>query len=282
MATNIRMKVFDYVSTDEKNLLGYVRVLADFTYSDVRKEITQDGLVDGPFTFIIEGDDDSEACTLNLTQEERWQVENVKVVGIKRGSSTIIDAVQDESRPTKRQCQDLKEHVEARDLKESDKSGDSDHNLCGSPEYDRNMLKSTLISMSTLQSWQKQCDTTRKKLKEQNPPRDDRFQLSTKDLNGCALVQIWCQECGTFYGSGFPGKQSPYSCLSNFMRTHVLESQAHQRRYLAHRGLKVEAATSFKHVEERGGDDMAAILAAVEDMNTFNNTHEGKFISFEQ
>lgn len=66
------------------------------------------------------------------------------------------------------------------------------------------------------------------------------------------------------------------------MRTHVLESQGHQRRYLAHRGLKVEATTSSKDVEESGGDDMAAILAAVQDMHAFNNAHEGKCFYFEQ
>ncbi|MCO5594340.1 hypothetical protein L7F22_048370 [Adiantum nelumboides] len=220
------MKVLDHDSC-EKKLLGHVRVMADSTYSAVRKEITQDGLVDGSFTFIIEEDDDGEACTLTSTQEERWQVENVKVIGIKRCSSTIMDGVEDESGPTKRQCQDLEEPMEARDLKES--------NEHGSPEFERNnMLKSALISKFTLQSWQTQCEKTRKNLKKKISPREDRFELSTKDLNGHPLVQIWCYECGTFYGSGCLGKQSAYSCLSNFMPTHVLESLGHQKRYLAH------------------------------------------------
>ncbi|MCO5607612.1 hypothetical protein L7F22_061809 [Adiantum nelumboides] len=91
----------------------------ELEYCAVRKEITQDGLVDGSFRFIIEEDDDGKACT----QEERWQVENVKVIGIKRCSSTIMDGVEDESGPTKRQCQDLEEPMEARDLKESDEHG---------------------------------------------------------------------------------------------------------------------------------------------------------------
>lgn len=280
MAAKNRMKVLDYGSS-EKKLLGYIRVTADSTYNDLRKEIIADGLVDGSFTFIIDDDDDGEACALNPIQEERWQVENAKVVGIKRGLNTKVDGAQDEDRPAKRQCEDLEEYMEDRGLKESNKFGGSEDNICGSPEYDKNMLKSTSISMSTLQMWQIQCEKVRKKLKEQNPSRDDRFELSTKDLNGNALIQIWCHECGTFYGSGYLRKQSAYSCLSNFMRTHVLESQAHQSKYLAHRGLNVNTTNGFKDVGESGEDHKTAILLAVEEMHAFNSTHEGKCSSFE-
>ena len=70
----------------------------------------------------------------------------------------------------------------------------------------------------------------------------------------------------------FGGKQSHCSCLSNFMRFHILDRQAHQKRYLSSRGLKVETQLTC--------GDNTTILGAIEGMNVFNRNHEGKRLFF--
>ncbi|MCO5547293.1 hypothetical protein L7F22_000740 [Adiantum nelumboides] len=271
------LKVFEHDSC-EKKLLGYIRVMGDCTYSAIRKEIMQDGIFGDAFQFVIkdEDDDDDEICTLNPIQEERWQVKNNKYVGIKR----VLNAIE-ECGPSKRVCRSLDEDKEGDEdnaseegkAREQKPDGD-DGKGCGNK-----MLKSIFLSKSALQKWEDECMRICKKLRERQPPRDDKFEIMTEDVDDTPLIRVWCHECGSAYGKGTigGGTQSSYSYLSNFMRFHVLESQAHQKRYLANRGLKVEIQSKQGDSRKESQDDCKdalAILGAIKEMTNFNNTHE--------
>lgn len=155
------IKVFEY-GTGEKKLLGYVRAEVDCSYSAIRQEIVQDSIVNEPFDFVIEDEDNDRLCTLNATQEERWQVENKKCVGIKRLLSMV-----DERGPFKRVCRSLNDTMEA-----IGKEGDQRlQNVDGGKVHGSNMLKSFLVSKLTLDNWEVQCEKTCKKLRERNPAK---------------------------------------------------------------------------------------------------------------
>ncbi|MCO5548880.1 hypothetical protein L7F22_002342 [Adiantum nelumboides] len=175
MASKARVKVLDH-GANEKTFLGYVRVTGDSTYSAICKEITEDGIVGEPFQFVIEDEEDDEVCILNALQEERWNIENSKSVGIKRLSMTSNN-----EGPSKRVCKSLHTAMESRDM--DAREGVDEKSMNNANAEKDNMLKSKLVKEETLELWELQCEKTRKKLCQRNPPRDDKFQLITEDIN---------------------------------------------------------------------------------------------------
>ncbi|KAI5066875.1 hypothetical protein GOP47_0017403 [Adiantum capillus-veneris] len=154
----------------------------DCTYSAIRQEIVQDGIVSQEFDFVIKDEDDDELCTLNSTQEERWQIEN-KTVGIKRLVSTG-----EQSGLSKRVCRSVNDTKEDSAMDVVEEGCERVQNFEGGEVQGNNMLKSLLLTRSSLALWKAQCEKTRKKLRERNPPRDDNFELATEDVNNNPVI----------------------------------------------------------------------------------------------
>ncbi|MCO5560973.1 hypothetical protein L7F22_014593 [Adiantum nelumboides] len=146
MASKARIKVFEY-GVDEKNLLGYVRADLDCTYSAIRQEIVQDGIVSQEIDFVIKDEDDDELCTLTSTQEESWQVEN-KTVGIKRLVSTV-----ERSGSSKRVCRSVNDTKEGSAMDAVEEGCERVQNFKGGEVQGNNMLESLLLTRSSLELW---------------------------------------------------------------------------------------------------------------------------------
>ncbi|MCO5579831.1 hypothetical protein L7F22_033693 [Adiantum nelumboides] len=114
--------------------------------------------------------------------------------------------------PSKRVCRSSHTAMESRDMVA--REGDDEKSMNNANAEKDNMLKSKLVKEETLKLWEIQCEKTQKKLSQRNPPRDDKFQLITKDINDHPLIRVWCNECETADGFGMiTGKQSAYSSL---------------------------------------------------------------------
>lgn len=106
--------------------------------------------------------------------------------------------------------------------------------------------------------------------------RDDDFELKVEELNGKNIIQLWCNECGEAYGSGSSdGKFTAYTCLTNFLRTHIY-SKRHEKKYHSKRGLS-KINTKEEAIKE---DDSRCIHHALEVMKTFNNETNGMILCF--
>ncbi|MCO5609064.1 hypothetical protein L7F22_063285 [Adiantum nelumboides] len=207
MASKARIKVFEY-GVDEKNLLGYVRADLDCTYSAIRQEIVQDDIANQEFYFFIKDEDDDELCTLNSTQEERWQVEN-KIVGIKRLVSTV-----EQRRSSKRVCRSVNDTKEDSAMDVVEEGCERVQNFKGGEVQGNNMLKSLFLTRSSLELWKAQCEKTQKKLRERNPLRDDNFELATKNVNNNPVIRVLCHECRSAYGTGIGGGSNQHTLAS--------------------------------------------------------------------
>ncbi|MCO5571612.1 hypothetical protein L7F22_025358 [Adiantum nelumboides] len=159
------------------------------------------------------------------------------------------------------------------------REGDDEKSINNANAEKDNMLNSKLVKEETLKLWELQRKKTQKKLSQRNPQRDDKFQLITENINDQPSIRVWCNECKTSYGSGvITGKQSAYSSLSNFMRFHILEGQAHQKRYFSNRGLKLDPLCTHGSTmkgKEDDHNDATIIITTIEELHKFNDNHEG-------
>lgn len=238
------------INDDNEDDLGLVRLKNDKdepTFALVREQIEGDELVIGSFVFIEEN------YIIKKRQEERWTLNNKVQVRIKRSANSMHELPS----PSKRQCSNQIDN----------KKGDT---LSGSTSK----LTSKLLSASVLEQWEQECIRTKLKLKQMKVERDDRFELHSEDVNGKALVRIWCHECNSLYGVGsIEGKYAAYNCLANFMRTHILESKRHEKNYMAFRGLGKESMQRVQADEEQ--DDRKEIEASIETLRFLMETNEG-------
>lgn len=238
------------INDDNEEDLGLVRLKKDKdepTFAQIREQIEGDKLVAGSFDFI------EKSYIIKKRQEERWTLNNKVQVRIKRSAGSI----QELPSPSKRQC-----------LNQIGKEkGDT-------PSDPTSKLTSKLLSASILEQWDQECVRIRLKLKQMKVSRDDRFELRSEDANGEPLVRIWCNECSSLYGKGsVEGKHAAYNCLSNFMRTHILESTRHAKNYMAFRGLRKEAIQCV--VADQEQDDRKEIEASIEKLHSYMETNEG-------
>lgn len=233
--------------------LGAVRVNGAATYNMVRKEIIEDELFEEPFNFVL---DDSIA--INAKQEEKWLVENGPVY-LKR-KTNVHDLNPTSSKIPCRLGSSLRGEQECSLTHKAVSSQGS------------TLEEISLVSKEELDQWEKECERARAKLKTMVVPRYDDFELKVENLNGKGVIQLWCNECGEAYGSGSSdGKFTAYTCLSNFLRTHIY-SKKHEKKYNSKRDLAGDLAHTNKKEAIRQ-DDASCIHHALEVMKTFNDTN---------
>ncbi|MCO5593945.1 hypothetical protein L7F22_047964 [Adiantum nelumboides] len=68
------------------------------------------------------------------------------------------------------------------------------------------------------------------------------------------------------------GKHAAYNCLANFTRTHILESNRHEKNYLAFCGLRKDATQGVPAGQQQ--DDKEKIEAAIEKLNSLMTVNE--------
>ncbi|KAI5058934.1 hypothetical protein GOP47_0025253 [Adiantum capillus-veneris] len=130
-----------------------------------------------------------------------------------------------------------------------------------------------LVHKEELDKCEKECTREHSKLKNIPVARHDNFELKIEELNGKAIIQLWCNECGEAYGIGSSdGKLVAYTCLENFLRTHIF-SKIHEKMYHSKRGILKVAIKEGATTE----DDASCILHALEVMKSFNNKENGMY-----
>ena len=202
---------------DQSHVLGFVFLKEGGTYKDLREEIVLDSLISNDFVFL----GGSRMLPVGAKQEERWTVDVEEVTTQLREESES---------PCKRQrvnsegaSNELEPSMEARasDLHVSSNGMESTRDdVSVVQDVPKNRLKSLLAISSEIKRWERDIKNAKEKLKSMG--RHDRFELMSKDKEGKALFQIWCEECECSYGQG------GHDTLYNFTHSHI-KSLSHLR-----------------------------------------------------
>lgn len=199
--------------------LGFVFLTAGGTFKDLREQIILDKLVSSDFVFL----GGSRMLPIGAYQEERWEVQSGEVtiqLRDENGSPCKRPRVEVSSR--NEPCP-LSLEVPKKDLHTPNVSGDV--GLCedmGAIKCAlKSMLTSSLATPTEVKKWERDLKAAKEKL--QAIGRCDRFELMSKDKDGKAMFQIWCNECECSYGKG------GHDTISNFIHSHI-NTMAHLRR----------------------------------------------------
>lgn len=224
--------------TKERNILGFVFGREGATYRELREEIESGGLVSREYRFL----GGQRMLPISERQEAMWEV---------TGDEVTIEHKSDIGSPSKRPRIDVRGTSNKVDGSSS-KTGNLEE---GGEEV---RLKSKLASRSDIRKWTRDVQNAKEKLHLKG--RADRFALMSKDKDGKALFQIWCEECVIAYGQGGP------DTIYNFCNSHI-KTLGHMKAMGVHDAkeevviLKSSEEEIVAKNKERVDDAMAEVAA---------------------